>query len=84
MDVFDRAKSGHKQGLQQGRKDGQQAVAESKAGIWITLIGAVVSITALEHLTKWPWYATYPLALIAGLLITVGYLKLKEMLLRKS
>jgi hypothetical protein len=65
-------------------KSSSRSDSGAGAGIWITLIGAIVTISALEHLTKWPWYATYPLALIAGLLITAGYLKLKESLLRKS
>ena len=84
MAVLDEAKSSYKESLQRGRKDGPQARAEGQAGIWITLVGAITAISALEHLTRWPWYATYPLALIAGLLITAAYLKLKEWLLRKS
>ena len=54
------------------------------AGIWITLIGAIVAVSTLEHLTTWPWYATYPLALIAGLLITAAYLQLKKLIIGKS
>ena len=56
----------------------------TQAGIWITLIGAIITIAALEHLTKWPWYATYPLALVAGLLITAAYLQLKKSIFGKQ
>jgi uncharacterized membrane protein YccC len=59
-------------------KSNNKAGFEGQAGIWITLVGAIISISALEHLTRWPWYVTYPLALIAGLAITAGYLKLKQ------
>jgi hypothetical protein len=82
--LFEEAKSSYKEGLERGRKDGQQARAEGQAGIWITLVGAILAISTLEHLTKWPWYVTYPLALIAGLVITAAYLKLKSFILRKS
>ena len=60
-------------------KSSNRTGSEGQAGIWITLVGAILAISTLEHLTKWPWYVTYPLALIAGLAITAGYLKLKQL-----
>jgi hypothetical protein len=55
----------------------------ARAGIWITLIATIVTVSALEHLTRLPWFATYPLALVAGLLITAAYIQLKSFLFRK-
>lgn len=76
-------KSSYKSGLEAGRQSGQSQTADVQAGIWITLVGTILSISALEHFTRLPWFANYPLAIVAGLLITAGYLQLKRLLFRK-
>jgi hypothetical protein len=78
MDVPNASKSVTKSRSGTEDKISKPEPAGTQAGIWITLVGAIISISALEHLTRWPWYVTYPLALIAGLAITAGYLKLKQ------
>ncbi len=57
---------------------------ESRVGIWITVVAAFLTVGALDHFARWPWYATYPLALVAGLVITAAYLQIKAMILGKK
>lgn len=76
--------SGSKPGYLAGRKPSpKDGTAEVQAGLWVTLVAAVVAVAALEQLTSLPWFATYPLALFAALLITAGYLQLKKFVARK-
>jgi hypothetical protein len=75
--------SRHNSGLQTARNSTHEQGSTARAGIWITLVATIVTVSALEHLTRLPWFAIYPLALIAGLLITAGYIQLKSFIFRK-